>query len=349
MKFLFISNTRRDQRPYLDPATRYRCYNPASDLERMGHVADVVPLAHFNIDQIGRYDALIFHKPSMISVVEGAVALAEKRGIPVIADYDDLIFDDRNALDSSLYLTRRASKKIVLDIFRRNHKALKYFRYVTTSTTALAEQAQISHPKCTVQVVHNGLNKAWVDAAKLRNTVHPIPGSISYFCGTKSHDHDFRIVEDILAEFLKANHLARLHIIGPLEFNKEKFPKNRLDLTAAVPYEDLPRLIMKSWINIAPLEDNVFNRCKSGLKFFEAAAFGIPSIASPIPDMQRFVGSNIELPETPIEWSASIHKLFDNHNRNNAAKQDQNYAMRNCNSASQTKILLDFINQEYKK
>lgn len=346
MKFLFISNTSRIQRPYMDPAVRYRCYNPAYDLEKIGHSADVVAFANFKIDMLDNYDVLVFHKPPMNYIVEATVELVRKRGKIAIADYDDLIFDKKNALESSLYLTGRASKKSVIDIFKRNHKALCFFSHVTVSTVALAEQVRLSHPGVTVGVIHNGLNRPWVEASRLRFRKRPVPGQISYFCGTKSHDHDFQLVEDVLAEFLAEKPNASLHIVGPLEFNRSKFSEKQLRTTKAVPYEALSPLIMQSWISIAPLEDNVFNRCKSGIKFFEAGAYGVPTIASPIPDMQRFSQSDIVLAETSAQWRDGLMGFMDEENRCKSSENVKRYSLEECHSSIQTDAFLQFLEQQ---
>jgi hypothetical protein len=345
MKILYVAHTRQMARPYLDPASRYRCYNPAHDLQRLGHTADVVPFSRFNLDHVDLYDVLVFHKPPLQNIVEAAVSLARARGKLAIADYDDLIFDPRNALESSLYLTGRASKKIVLDIFKRNHEALQLFSEVCVSTGALAEQVQLSNPNAQVGVVHNGLNRAWAAAALLQFRQKTIPGRISYFCGTKSHDHDFALVEDVLAEFVHKHPGCHLQVVGPLEFNRDKFPARQLLTTPAVPYEQLPGLIMQGWINIAPLGDNVFNRCKSGLKFFEAAVFGVPTIASPIPDMQRFSDSNIVLARTDADWTGGLERLIDPEVRQQVALADRRYALEKCVSTPQTQTFLGLLAQ----
>lgn len=345
MKVLFITNTSRVERPYLDPAVRYRCYNPAYDMRKIGHTADVVAMPQFSLEMVKNYDTFVFHKPPMHITIEAAVALIEKRGKTAIADYDDLIFDPKNALSSSLYLTGRATKKIVLDIFKRNLRALKLFNFVTVSTTSLAEQVLASHPKVAVRVVHNGLNAAWIETAKMRFNSRPVPGMISYFCGTKSHDHDFSIVEQVLADLLHENASLSLHVVGPLQFNKDKFPKSQLRLTAAVPYEELAGLIMQSWVNIAPLEDNLFNRCKSGLKYFEAAAFGIPTVASPIPDMFRFSEGGIALVESAEAWHGALKQMVEPGRHKELAAHCRDFTMSHCLSMTQTTQAMDFYRE----
>lgn len=345
MRFLFITNTSRTDRPYLDPAVRYRCYNVASDLENLGHFADVLPLSGLRMEMINNYDVIIFHKPPYNNTVEAAVDLARKRGVRVIADYDDLIFDEKNAFYSSLYLTGRASKKIVLDIFRRNHTALQMFDEVIASTVPLADEIKTSNSRAEVYVVHNGLNETWIQSSFKKYSNPSIPGQISYFCGTKSHDHDFELIEDVLSDFLIENKKATLNIVGPLTFREEIFPKGQIRKTRAVAYEELPKLIMQSWINIAPLADNLFNRCKSGLKYFEAAAFGVPTIASPFPDMVRFSDSGIRLAANRDEWKDSLGALFEEGDRRLIELNEMEYVKKNCMSLTQSKRFLEIISR----
>jgi glycosyltransferase involved in cell wall biosynthesis len=344
LRVIYITNTSRVDRPYLDPAVRYRCYNPAYDLRKLGLLADVTSIQYFEMSMIDNYDVFVFHKPPLNNTVEAALALIQKRNKLAIADYDDLIFNEKNALQSSLFLTGRATESAAIDIFKRNHEALKFFDYATVSTTCLAKQAIESNPNMTVKVIHNGLNTAWVESAKLYFRARPIAGRIAYFCGTKSHDHDFETIEDVLVQVLQENTKASLHIVGPLTFNKDKFPRSRLYLTSAVPYENLPKFIMQSWVSIAPLDNNLFNYCKSGLKFFEAAAFGVPSVATPIPDMQRFSDANIVLAQTSDEWHEGLNYYLNSQSHQSAIEENYHYVFEKCVSSVQTLRLIDFYN-----
>ena len=348
MRVLFVSNTSRHDRPYLDPAVRYRCFNPARDLRKMGHIADVLSFARFNIDMIGNYDAFVFHKPPFNRTMEAAVALIEKRGQLCIADYDDLTFDTKNALSSSLLLTGRASEKIVLDIYSRNLDALKCFKNVTVSTDGLKKEVEFSHPESSVEVIYNGLNRAWVDASSYNYRGSPVPGLISYFSGTKSHDADFPIVAEVLSDLMRDFPQSRLCIVGPLEFDETMFPANRLQRVKHVPYDELPNLIVKTWVSIAPLPDTLFNRCKSGLKYFEAGVFGVPSVVSPIPDMLRFKDSAIVLAETSEQWSEGLRRLMDTNERTKASQIDKAFVRQKCMSETQTQKLANLLESGFK-
>jgi len=64
---------------------------------------------------------------------------------------------------------------------------------------------------------------------------------------------------------------------------------------------------------LAPLEDSPFNRCKSALKIMEAGFFGIPTVASPIPDTRRFAGAGVEFAASSDEWLNALRRLADGH------------------------------------
>jgi hypothetical protein len=63
VRFLFIANSRHRLRPYQDPAVRYRCYNPAEDLCRLGHLDDVCLFHEMRSSVIRNYEVFVFHRP----------------------------------------------------------------------------------------------------------------------------------------------------------------------------------------------------------------------------------------------------------------------------------------------
>ena len=64
---------------------------------------------------------------------------------------------------------------------------------------------------------------------------------------------------------------------------------------------------------IAPLQDNLFNRCKSPLKFLEYSALGVPGVYSRAPAYQRLVrhGENGFLAGELDEWVGCLSRLIE--------------------------------------
>ena len=113
---------------------------------------------------------------------------------------------------------------------------------------------------------------------------------LGYFSGTPSHNRDFAIIADTVAELLQRDRRLVLRIVGFLE------PKGRLaamaDRIERFPLQDflnLQRLIGEVELNLVPLQDNTFTNCKSELKVFEAAITGTISIASPSFTLKRAI------------------------------------------------------------
>jgi len=346
LRFLYVSHTGRIERPYLDPSVRYRCYNPAEDIEHFGHLADVISFGAFDIDMIKNYDVFIFHRPPYDKKLEIALAVMDRYHKKYFADYDDLIFAPEYALESSLYKTGRADKRKVIDIFKKNFKAMRFFNNFTVSTEPLKELLLSLNKKKTisVNVIHNGLSSSWIERVESKSSIiQSTVKRISYLSGTKSHDHDFEIVQSILASQLSEKINLEVMLVGPLEYDK-KLLTDKVRHLRYVEYEKLPEIIRKSWLNIAPLENNIFNRCKSGLKFFESAIFGIPSIVSPIPDFTRFSDSDIIIANTEQEWIDAIEKLYsDREYYQKISDSIKKYSKEYCLSTSQTKKFINII------
>lgn len=351
MRILYISNTGRVERPYLDPSVRYRCYNSAEELVRLGFVVDVISFQKFILDMAQNYDLYIFHRPPYDKKLFKALEILKKRAVPYFADYDDLIFNEKHALVSPIYKQGRVDKDECISIFNRNYKALQLFDKVTVSTNFLASKVKESNPNASTYVLHNALSTNIVTQVKLNQYKYSKPRraikTISYLSGTASHNKDFEEIEDVLAELThKHSDKMNLIIVGPLEFSKSKF--NQVKHKRYVEYERLFEFISKTDINIAPLEINDFTNCKSGLKFFESAILGVPSIVSPIEDMLRFKDSNgVLYATTPDEWLNSIEKMImDDEFYTEIAKNAYRYTLENCVMSKEIKKLIRIIEEE---
>jgi len=334
-KILFVSATGRVDRPYLDPSVRYRCYNPAMLLQKKGYLVDVVSFKNFDIETIQRYDFFIFHRPQFGKKLTDAILMIQKQNATMYADYDDLIFSQKYALESSIYKTNRASVEECLSIFKHNQEAMLQFNNFTVSTEPLKTKILEIHPKANVHVIENALSLDTIHRIHSQKHLHKKIDSnkkiISYLSGTKSHDTDFLIVENVLASLLKKyKGKIEIQLVGPLDYNKEKLP-SALHIPY-VDYEYLSKLIAKTHINIAPLEMNNFTNCKSGLKFFESGILSIPSVVTPIYDMLRFSDSDgIIYANNSTDWFNAIEKLIiDDNYYEQKSKKTYEYVLKRC-------------------
>lgn len=351
-RILFVSQTARVETPYLDASTRYRCYNPAEAICDSGGIADVVSQQHLTAEMTRNYDAFVFHRPyggdpNLVTCLDAI----HRRGCPVVADYDDLIFAPEFALESSIFLNGVRDERQTRGIFNNNYLGFTQFDAFTVSTAPLRDQVLKLNPNAHVCVVRNGLSRRLVrsfsleDEKRRRSARSCGIKAMSYLSGTASHNLDFESVADVLAEFLKGHPDFRLSIAGPLEL-PPTFPREQLVRIPHREYRDFFASIGTAYLNIAPLmSNNVFNGCKSGLKFFESAIWGVPSVVSPIEDFYRFENSpGLCIAKGADDWLRALNAHADADFHAASVRGLVSYCLANCMADMETNKLVDFLN-----
>jgi SAM-dependent methyltransferase len=178
------------------------------------------------------------------------------------------------------------------------------------------------HIRCFINP--NGLSDIQVEQAEqaLQINKHEADEQIvriAYFSGTPTHNRDFKECARALERVLETYSYARLMLVGHLD-SGENFARfgERIELRPPVPWQELPRLIRRADVNLAPLElDNPFTECKSNLKYFEAAVLGVPTVASDMEPYRNSIvhGENGYLCRTEEEWFHCIARLIEDPNR----------------------------------
>ncbi|MDH4248446.1 MAG: hypothetical protein OEW39_11590 [Deltaproteobacteria bacterium] len=347
MKLLFISSSRFGRRSFLDHSVRYRCYHIAEALSNEGHRVEICTLealVALEPSQLRGYDALIFHKPRYSARLKRLIASRIRAKQLVVADYDDLIFGDPESAPPYLY--GRTSPRAIRGIYHLNTLALHLFRHFTTSTQPLAEELAAIHPTAQIAVVSNGLSPYWLERNQgllpLRNKDRA-PQIITYLPGTPSHDLDFNMIEEPLAAFLWAHPAIQFRVGGQLKFQPGKFPPAQLVQEAYRPYLQLPELIITSSITLAPLQTNRFTRCKSRVKFMESAAFGIPVVASPNPDLSTHACPGLFLPRTPGDWVEALEHALEADQDPKTGEELRAYAKEHLQAETSARRLLEVL------
>jgi glycosyltransferase involved in cell wall biosynthesis len=116
---------------------------------------------------------------------------------------------------------------------------------------------------------------------------------LGYFSGSPSHNQDFAIVKSALESVLESDDRTRLIVVGYIDAGPsfERFGE-RIIRKPFHDYVNLQRLIGDVEFNLMPLQNNIFTNCKSELKFFEAAAAGTLSIASPSENYRKVIAND---------------------------------------------------------
>lgn len=320
---LYISHSKRGLFYYNDASARYRCVFPAEEIIANGGQAHAIHFSQINKIQLDNYQKIIFHRPQYSFKLAKTVKQAQKQGIELWVDFDDLLFCPELSDSSAAVQSGKMSPSLAKKHAKRYRKALELFDNCQVSTDELSDQLKTRiNRNFNINVSYNKVPERWVKQAEIIPTEERLKKKIiRYLPGTSHHKHDFAHVEKFLADLLQENPNYHLNIIGDLEFDTSLFPCRQISQTGFQPYEQLPSLINDSWIIIAPLVDNVFNRCKSGLKFWEAGAFGIPVISSPLRDIERFGNKGLCISEDPKEWKDFILQMAGLNNYQSASKQ----------------------------
>ena len=342
MKFLFVSHATDPHQLFKDPSARYRCFNPAQDLTLLGHVAEVCHIRDVSPELVSRYDGVVFHRPYISRKLVRALKRLRSRNIPALADFDDLIFSEAHIECSPLLVNDRASKRVVLKKARRYAQALRLFDVVTVATMPLKDEVRWVHPAAEVHVIHNGLSMEWVRHAEQLTVALPERREIGYLPGTSSHDHDMDAIRCGVLGFLSDNLAYGLTVVGPLAFDPEALI-DRFNHEKPVPYYSLPVYLKRFWVTLAPLVDNPFNRCKSAIKYLESAAFGVPVLASPIPDMVRLKGTGIQLCESAQDFGFALGTMNDDGFYQEVADSGRRHVLTHENSMVYTMQWLDVL------
>lgn len=290
-------------------------------LKAAGHT---VMLAHYSrFDPRQQYDVIVFHRPRYSLGFRFTLRQLRKQGSRCIADFDDLVFDPAWASYSPGVLNQQVSLKQTVRNFTAHDKALRLFDEVTVSTTPLQDKIQQSHGLKAV-FVPNAVHLGW--RAEPAPGKEPVP-RLTYFPGTRSHDRDFAHIHQPLADFLHDHAEVELHITGTLsEDVLIKTRPHQLVCHPAQPFQSYRQHVAQSWLNLAPLENTVFNQHKSALKVIEASYFNAPTLASPIPDMQRLESAGAILAANQNDWFDGLSRVFGQSSDNMLQLRILNYA-----------------------
>ncbi|MBQ3343683.1 MAG: hypothetical protein IJG84_17410 [Kiritimatiellae bacterium] len=349
-RVLFVTWTKCQSAPYLDPSVRYRCYNPAEVMADMGCLADVVTSARLEARMMEHYDAFVFHRPpgdddNQKRCLERANAL----GKPCVADYDDLTFDPAFAFHSSAYRNGRISRKRVLEVFEGNKRGLQSFDRFTVATGPLADRVVAVKPGAEVCVVHNGLSPDLVasfpalESMSLRR--HAARKVLSYLSGTPTHIPDIGFVAGAIAKFLDSRPDFGLAIMGNLNDIPGLDGRRGVHRVGMRDFDSFFQHASAYYANLAPLApDSMFNECKSAIKFFESGVWGVPTIAYPNADFRRFSDSKgLLFAKSPESWLRALEKISDDGFYREATEGLRDYCLRNCMATEPARRLLAFL------
>ena len=272
---------------------------------------------------VDRADALVLCRTRYRPVIDRMLHRARTRGVAVLYDVDDLVFDPAYVTLILETLDQDPWDEATLDVWyaslARNGALLQMCDKAIATNEFLARRI-VDFSKLPTSIIPNFLNaEQQAVSSRLfgekRRSGFVSDGSIhvGYFSGTPTHNRDFAIAAPALARLMDEDPRIVLRIAGFLDLDARLARhQDRIEFLPLQDFLNLQRLIAEVEVNIAPLQNNVFTNCKSELKYFEAAITGTITVASPTYTFARAItdGDNSFL-ATSYEWDTKLQAAVD--------------------------------------
>lgn len=292
-------------------SSRYRVDHLREQLLRRGCDSDCVSVREALECNLNAYQAIVIYRVSDADIVRRLKQKAKKLRKPIWYDIDDFIFS-YDAIKRLSFLKESEFKNY--EAYTEKIRAcMNLSDAYIVSTESLKKVTAERFPGKNVLVSRNRASMEMTIASLTAEKPEKRGVTIGYFSGTMSHNADFNSIRDVLLSAMKENQEVHLLVVGqmtlPPQFNDVK---DRVETVGFVSWQELPQLIARADINLMPLEDTIFNECKSENKWMEAALVKVVTIASTNKELARVIhdGEDGYLCETKEEWAEKLNKLL---------------------------------------
>ena len=254
----------------------WRMVQPARYIDRTGLQVDITS-AGVDIERLRDYDTIFVQR---IHDWEGYYLLArlKEMGKKVVYDLDDDIFN--------IPAENPASRLIGRDAQMAAASCMKLADVVTVTTDVLQGVVRNATEGAEAVIIPNGvdMDDGWVAT--------PFTGCQDkwkriFWQGGESHAEDWKECADAVDAIMGERKDVRVTILGFLPpavriLMKKSCWKERVEFLEFSDIETYLKIAkhVRAEVGIAPLQDTLFNRAKSPIKFIEYAAMGIPTVAS---------------------------------------------------------------------
>lgn len=313
---------------------RYRVTHQREQLEAHNISTDEVYYIDLQEEQVRYAHVFIFFRCPHTDTIEHVIQKAKQLHKTVLFDIDDLVVDTVYT-DTIKYIQKMtpSEKAIYDDGVNRMGKTLKLCQGAITTTERLATELGKYVPEVFINR-NTASERMYALSERTHHREEDEEIHIGYFSGSITHNDDFQLVLPVLIRLMDADPNVRLCIVGELELPKELAIRKKQIITFPfMDWQQLPQAIASVDINIAPLEQNIFNEAKSENKWVEAALVKVPTVASRVGAFDRMIrdGETGFLCSTEEEWEEKLVALCrDKELREKIAEQAYEYVKENC-------------------
>jgi len=330
---------------------RYRVYHPAEALGLLNITSQICFYTDQNLERAADGAGLVvLHRVKATAQILDFITSTRRKGIPILSDVDDLIFDVESAR-AIPWLNGRSPNEVdeFLEDVGRYRTTIDACDGLITSTSTLRTEAEklIGIPsRCFPNGV--GLRLDHLSQAAVEKIPFSRDLRMGFLSGTNTHALDFGSIELAIAKILEQFLKSELWMVGNIEAPNSllRFGQ-RVRRIPMLPWQRLPQLTRQLGVNLAPLTlGNVFNETKSQIKWLEAALVEVPTIASPTQPFREMIrhGENGFLASSPAEWIQCLATLLQDPNlRERMGKHAREDAIEQLNANRQGQRYLEIF------
>lgn len=251
-------------------------------------------------------DIIVFHRNAYpLKEIDKIISFAQSHNIATVIDMDDLITHIPHQHPSYTYYEE--IKPAMIEIF-------KTVNYITVTNEGLKEHYSKYNPN--VFVLPNLLDERIWNSKKKEDKADDDKIVIGY-SGSPTHAYDFKPVIPAIKYILsKYSDKVCFKFMGYLP--EEIRTMSGVYHTSTIDFYQLYANTLKSSrfsFAIAPLEDNIFNQCKSNIKFLEYSVCGYAGIYSAVGPYNDSVIHNetgLLIENTTDDWISAMELLVNN-------------------------------------
>ncbi len=311
------------------PGYQYRVERYVEAFKRCGERVLAIPRNKIpeTMDEISRAKLVVIWRAAFRQDIADVIHAARAAGAAIFFDVDDLMvrpeFATPEIIDAIRYGKKDAAS--IAKLYTDMRRTMTAVDFCSASTHELAWHMRRIGKRRPTFVLPNGFSEETYLISRVAARAKTADGlvRIGYASGGSTHQADFRLCAEAVAETLRAHRNARLVLFRKgkiVTLDVSEFPalqglEDQIEWREFVPHHDLPKEVARFDINLAPLEfGNPFVEAKSELKFFEAAICDVPTVASPTGPFKRCIEHGVSgfLAYTMDDWRSSLLALAGN-------------------------------------
>ncbi len=349
---LFINGCPRE---YLLHPVRYRVDHQKEQCIAFGLICDEVYYQNLSNDMIPYYRGFVIFRAPYSEKLESFIQQAHQWNKKVFYDIDDLVFDTKytNQIPHVQQMDKDTKERYDENVYSMG-KVIKLCDGCITSTPTL--QNELLKLKEEVFLNRNTVSMEMVSLSQNAKNDEPHHGNevhIGYFSGSITHNADFALIEPVLCKILNQYPQVRLHLVGELDsFPSLQSHASQVEIHPFMDWKQLPTYLAKMDINLAPLEDTIFNRAKSEIKWIEASLVKVMTIASDVGAFHECIEqgkTGILCENNETFEKALIYYINHPEDRNKIAKAAYEYCLKHCVTIYTGYPLVSFLQEQLKK